>query len=157
LFFILLGLKASLSECARAYGQLQTHFRPWVRLVDTTPEQVEAVLKRGGIGSVKARVFVDIARRLHQDFGFVSLQGLQAMTDREAETYLLSLPGVGIKTARWILLYCFGRAVFPVDAHTYRVGLRLGIVPTSKSARAVHAAFDAVIPSDLREVVHANF
>ena len=42
---------------------------------------------------------------------------------------LLTLPGVGRKTANVIQAVAFGKAKMPVDTHVYRVSHRLGLVP----------------------------
>ena len=50
------------------------------------------------------------------------------MSDEDAEAYLVSLPGVGIKTAKCVLMYSLRRAVLPVDTHVARVSRRLGLL-----------------------------
>ena len=42
---------------------------------------------------------------------------------------LLSLPGVGRKTANVVQSVAFGRATMAVDTHVFRVSRRLGLVP----------------------------
>ena len=43
---------------------------------------------------------------------------------------LLTLPGVGRKTANCVLVYGFKKAAIPVDIHVHRISNRLGIVNT---------------------------
>jgi endonuclease III len=43
---------------------------------------------------------------------------------------LLTLPGVGRKTANCVLVYGFKRAAIPVDIHVHRISNRIGIVNT---------------------------
>jgi endonuclease-3 len=43
---------------------------------------------------------------------------------------LLSLPGVGRKTANVVQAVAFGQARMPVDTHVFRVSHRLGLVPS---------------------------
>ncbi|HEX2487704.1 MAG TPA: endonuclease III [Nitrososphaeraceae archaeon] len=43
---------------------------------------------------------------------------------------LLSLPGVGRKTANCVLVYAFNKPAIPVDTHVHRISNRLGIVKT---------------------------
>ena len=40
----------------------------------------------------------------------------------------MSLPGVGIKTASLVLLFCFSKEVLPVDTHVHRVSQRIGLI-----------------------------
>jgi endonuclease-3 len=43
---------------------------------------------------------------------------------------LLSLPGVGRKTANCVLVYAFNEPAIPVDTHVHRISNRLGLVKT---------------------------
>src|SRR5262249_14161620 len=43
---------------------------------------------------------------------------------------LLTLPGVGPKTANCVVVFGFGRPGMPVDTHVHRISNRLGIVRT---------------------------
>lgn len=45
---------------------------------------------------------------------------------------LLTLPGVGRKTANCVLVYGFNRPAIPVDIHVHRISNRLGIADTTK-------------------------
>jgi len=156
LFFILLSLKTSHRTYEDTYRGFAARFRPWKKLADARPEEVERHIRSGGLGSIKARAFVDIARRLREDFGRVTLAPLRKKDDEEVIAYLTSLPGVGLKTARCVALYSLGRDLIPVDTHTYRVGARLGLVPTSRSTNAVHANFDAALPEGAAYPLHTN-
>jgi DNA-cytosine methyltransferase len=157
LFFILLSLKTSFRTYEETYRRLHEEFHPWEKLLEVEHEEVASRIKKGGLGTLKARAFVDIAWRLREDFGAVSLAKLREMEAPDAESYLMSLPGVGRKTARCVMMYSLGLDVVPVDTHTYRVAVRLGLVPTSRSTDAAHAAFDAATPKGLAYALHTNF
>ena len=43
---------------------------------------------------------------------------------------LISLPGVGRKTANCVLVYAFDEPAIPVDTHVHRISNRLGLVKT---------------------------
>lgn len=75
----------------------------------------------------------------------MSLEGLGEMTDGEAESYLTSLPGVGTKTAKCVLMYSLGRQVLPIDTHVFRVGVRLGFLDEQTPATRAHSALEAVV------------
>ena len=55
------------------------------------------------------------------DLSFLGTQPLE-----EARDWLVSLPGIGRKTASIILLFGFGRPAVPVDTHVHRVATRMG-------------------------------
>jgi endonuclease-3 len=61
---------------------------------------------------------------------------------------LLSLPGVGRKTANCVLIYAFNKAALCVDTHMHRITNRLGWV-TTKTPDATEKALEKIMPKDL--------
>jgi endonuclease III len=61
---------------------------------------------------------------------------------------LLSLPGVGRKTANCVLIYAFEIPALCVDTHMHRITNRLGWVHT-KTPDQTERALDKIIPKDL--------
>ena len=61
---------------------------------------------------------------------------------------LLSLPGVGRKTANCVLIYAFQKAALCVDIHCHRITNRLGWV-TTKTPDQTEKALEKVMPKDL--------
>ncbi len=156
LFFGLCSLKASHGRNEETYSALAKKFRPWRKLLAVRHEDVADFMRKGGFGNLKAKAFVDIANRLKEDFGTVSLTKLKHMPCAEVQDYLLSLPGVGVKTARYVMMHSLGYDTIPVDAETYRVSVRLGIVPTSRNPDEAHKHFDAVLAPGLAYPIHIN-
>lgn len=143
------------------YGAVETfrrvhaEFRPWRRLLEPGAEEhLRALIAPLGLSNQKAPRAVEVARRLHADFGRVSLAPLRDMSDNEAEAYLTSLPGVGVKVARCVLMYSLGRDVCPVDTHVYRVARRVGLVRSDITYLQAHEAVQEAIPPGLRYGVH---
>jgi endonuclease-3 len=64
------------------------------------------------------------------------------------ETALLSLPGVGRKTANLVLGVGFGVPAICVDTHVHRISNRLGLVATG-SPEATEGALRETLPEDL--------
>src|SRR5690606_32237692 len=89
-------------------------------------------------------------------FGGVTLEPLKSLTDEDAETFLRSLPGVGPKAARCVLMYSLGRDVFPVDSHCRRVLARLGFVPKKVDRKAANDFLQALVPREIRYNLHVN-
>ncbi len=75
----------------------------------------------------------------------VERYGGQVPDDLDA---LLSLPGVGRKTANCVLIYAFQKAALCVDVHMHRITNRLGWV-TTKTPDATEKALEKVMPQDL--------
>ncbi len=61
---------------------------------------------------------------------------------------LLSLPGVGRKTANCVLIYAFDKPAICVDIHMHRVTNRLGWIHT-KTPDQTETALEKIVPSDL--------
>lgn len=85
-------------------------------------DEVFEYIKSVSYPNSKARHLAEMARRLVEDFGG------EVPHDMDQ---LLSLPGVGRKTANVIQAVAFGQATMAVDTHVYRVSHRLGLVPSS--------------------------
>jgi endonuclease-3 len=78
------------------------------------------------------------------------------MNREEAEDYLLSLPGVGPKTAAVVMLFAFGIPVMPVDTHVYRVSRRLGLVPEGASIKETQRILEGIVPQGKYLSLHLN-
>ena len=70
--------------------------------------------------NAKAAHLADMARQVVERFGGVIPQDMDS---------LVSLPGVGRKTANVMLAVAFGGNAMPVDTHVFRVSHRIGLVP----------------------------
>lgn len=67
---------------------------------------------------------------------------------------LLSLPGVGRKTANVILSVVFNKAAMAVDTHVFRVSNRLGLTANSKNPLQTEKALMKNIPGELVPKAH---
>ena len=61
---------------------------------------------------------------------------------------LLSLPGVGRKTANCVLIYAFRKEAICVDTHCHRITNRLGWI-TTKTPDQTEKALEKIMPRDL--------
>jgi len=68
---------------------------------------------------------------------------------------LISLPGVGRKIAKCVLMYALHRRVLPVDVHVHRLATRLGFL-TKKRPDTSQELIESVIPPELRYGFHVN-
>ena len=87
-------------------------------LAAADPDEVAEYIKRIGMYKTKSKNIVGIAKALENDFGG------QVPDDYEA---LVSLPGVGRKTANVVLSVGFGQQRIAVDTHVFRVANRIGL------------------------------
>ncbi|KIP03104.1 hypothetical protein PHLGIDRAFT_130345 [Phlebiopsis gigantea 11061_1 CR5-6] len=74
--------------------------------------------------------------------------------DAAAMRALVAFDGVGPKTAACVLLFCLGRAAFPVDTHVFRLARLLGWVPPRADRVAAQAHLDLRVPPELKRGLH---
>ena len=70
--------------------------------------------------------------------------------------YLLSLPGVGPKTASVVLLFAYGLPFLPVDTHVYRVSRRLGLVAEDVKLEKAQTILERIVPVEKYLSLHLN-
>lgn len=92
------------------------------------------------------------ARNLHgMACALVENYGSQVPSDIDS---LISLPGVGRKTANVILSVIFGRAAMAVDTHVFRLSERLGLTTNSRNPLQTERELTANIPEELIGKAH---
>jgi endonuclease III len=138
------------SSLRRAVGGM------WGRLLTVPDEMLLPALEPGGMARVKLERLRGIVATIKARFGRVTLAPLHRMSDTDAETFLLTLPGVGPKAARCVMMYSLGRQVFPVDSHCLRVLRRLGLVPPNIDRKKAHNQVQELVPPSLRHRLHVN-
>jgi endonuclease-3 len=114
-------------------------FRRYPRAVDyaeTDQAELEALIRPTGFFKTKARSLIACGRTLCDQFGGEVPKTMEA---------LVSLPGVGRKTANVILGNCFGKPAVVVDTHVKRVAHRLGLT-TAVDPDTIEQDLQALIP-----------
>jgi endonuclease-3 len=86
----------------------------------------------------------------------LSLDWLASQPVPEAQRYLVSLPGVGRKTAACVLLFAFGMHDVPVDTHVSRVGTRLGLFRPGAPFEELHDTMLEITPPGEELELHLN-
>lgn len=81
-------------------------------------EQIVSFIRSIGLSNAKSRNILGLSKKLLEDFGGV------VPDSREA---LMSLPGVGRKTANVVLNVVFGKHTMPVDTHLLRICPKIGL------------------------------
>lgn len=128
----------------------------WARLLSIPERRIVRQIAGGGMARVKVRRILGMLDRIAARFGSVTLAPLRRMSDADAEAFLRSLPGVGPKVARCVLLYSLDRDVFPVDSHCRRVLARLGLLPPRIDVKASHDFLQELVPHGIRATLHIN-
>lgn len=93
----------------------------------------------------KAKSLAGMSRRLVEEFNG------EVPSDIDS---LMSLPGVGRKSANVILSVVWGKAAMPVDTHVFRVSERIGLTTGSKSPLQTERELMKHIPEELVGIAH---
>lgn len=155
LLFIILSSKTPPDRYRKTYKSLKSQYAVADALANARPQAIARVIKVGGLADKKAHQISAIARLLKRRFGKVTLNPLKKMIDENAEVILTELPGIGIKSARCVLMYSLDREVFPADNHCLRISRRLGWISTKEgfSKRTANYLQDR-IPPKIRKDLH---
>jgi endonuclease-3 len=142
-----------------AFLRLRERMPTWERVRDAPLEEVEEAIRPGGISRVKSVRIQAILRAISADGADedeLSLDWLAEVPLEQARHYLVSLPGVGRKTAACVLLFAFGLREVPVDTHVSRVGTRLGLLRAGAPFEELHEEMLALTPPGEELELHVN-
>ena len=136
------------------FRRLKKRFPKWDQAAAATVEQIAEPIRVAGLANQKSNAIKKILDRIKSDYGRYSLAPISRKATEAARAYLLSLPGVGAKTAACVLLFAYGMPVFPVDTHIHRVCKRLGLIGPGATADQAHYLLGAAVPPDLCYPLH---
>lgn len=114
------------------------------QMVALGEEALKQHIKTIGLFNAKARNVIALSEILVRDF--------DGRVPQDRDT-LVSLPGVGRKTANVVVNTAFGQEAFAVDTHIFRVGNRTGLAP-GKTPLAVELKLDKRVPAPFRRDAH---
>ena len=114
-------------------------------MAQASVEDIYGYIKSVSYPNNKARHLSGMARKLVEDFGGVVPDSLDK---------LVTLPGVGRKTANVIQSVVFNKAAMAVDTHVFRVANRIGLTDDSKTPLATERELVAHIPETLIPTAH---
>ncbi|MGI5834903.1 MAG: endonuclease III domain-containing protein [Chloroflexota bacterium] len=140
----------------RAFESLRQRFPTWEQVMDADPSEIAEAIRSGGLAQTKAIRIKELLLKLWEEYGALDMDFLCDMELDEARRLLLSLGGVGPKTAACVLLFSCGKPAFPVDTHIHRVARRLGLIGTKVTAEEAHLILEKVVPPEKMYPFHLN-
>ena len=133
-----------------AFQSLLASFDNWEDVANADVNTIANCIRCGGLGRIKAQRLKQALKEIIRKRGRLELDFLTQLTSSSAEDWLQRLPGVGLKTARCVLLFSLGMPTLPVDTHILRVTKRLGLISPKTSLREAHHALgEVVLPEDV--------
>lgn len=113
-------------------------------MAEASFDQIFDLIRSISYPNNKSRHLTALSQKLVSEFGGVVPSDVDA---------LMSLPGVGRKTANVIASIIYDQPVIAVDTHVFRVSHRLGL-SDGKTPDAVGKELEKYIPADKRAIAH---
>jgi endonuclease-3 len=143
----LLSLRTQDKNTEKASKQLYEVANTPQEIIRLPIEKLEKLIFSSGHYKKKARVLQSVSKDLIERFN-------SKVPDKKEE--LLSIKGVGPKTANIVLAFAFGKSVIPVDVHVHVISNRLGWVKT-KIPEQTEKELEKVLPKKYWKEFNAIF
>lgn len=165
--FILLSRQTRDTVYRRVFGQLRNRYPRWLDVLGADLAEVERILAPAGLHRQRAKQLYELLKAVAKAneerevgpsarvAGDLTLDFLNDLDDAAAERFLVSLPGIGKKSARCVLAYALDRPAFAVDTHVHRIFSRLNLTE-SQGRKADHDPYQNIVPQRLRKRLHIN-
>jgi endonuclease-3 len=110
--------------------------------------EIAEAIRVGGLYRNKSQKIKELSKfvleKFHGSLDFIFSEPLS-----QARAELMSIPGVGPKTADVVLLFSAGKHTFPVDTHVFRVSRRLKLAPLKGGYEEVRSSLESLFaPED---------
>lgn len=146
LIFTVLSARTRDETTIRAGKRLLSRAPTPQKLSRLTAAQIARLIYPVGFYKTKAKHLRALAHRLISEFGGNVPPDFKP---------LVSLPGVGRKTANIVLASAFGKNTIGVDTHVHRISNRLGLVKT-RSPEKTGDALDRLIPEKYKSALNLS-
>lgn len=117
----ILSARTKDENTTKVAGKLFAKYKSVKALANAKVRDVEKIIRSIGFYHVKAKRIIEVASIINTKFN--------GKVPADLDT-LITLPGVGRKTANCVLVYAFEKPAIPVDVHVHRISNRLGLVDT---------------------------
>jgi len=162
LVYILLARHTREGAYQQAFEALKRRFSTWDELLDAPRDEVERLVYSGGLSGKKTVALYAALGKLRETFGSCTLEPAREWPDEKLEAFLCELPEIQRKSAYCVMMYAFGRQVFPADTHVGRVLSRigpyreLGLSMEGLDHKKLQRELAELMPPNLRYSLHVN-
>lgn len=154
LIFTVLTQHTSDLNAERAFVQLRETIPTWEEVMVADQQSIADAIFHGGMSNQKSKRIKDILATILERHGELEIEFLRNCELENARNWLVSLPGVGPKTAAVVMSFALGMPAFPVDTHIHRVSKRLGLIEENTTADAAHQIMERQVRPELRFQLH---
>lgn len=139
-----------------AFKELKKAMRLTPEVLAKKPlRKIRRAIRVAGLADIKAKRLQEASKVILRELGGDFSKVFNAPPE-EVRNFLLSLPGVGEKTADVLLVFGGGIPVVPVDTHLFTIGKRLRLSASSRY-QDVRTAYERLIPPRKRAEAHVLF
>jgi endonuclease-3 len=156
LVLTILSANTSDVNSGRAFERLKATYPDWHAVLAAPLAELIDVIRPAGLGPSKAPRIQAALARILAERGEFDITFLADLPVEDGLAWLVSLDGVGHKTASIVLLFCFNKPTFPVDTHVQRVSRRLGFAGAKDSPERIKAIWESLAPGEWHYALHLN-
>lgn len=161
--FILLTWRSHIEVASEIVEELRRQFETPMDLLNPAfSNELEMIISRSGFSAKRPEMVRQLVQRFNERFPDGNTNVMITWTDDDIIRFLTSISGIGRKSALCVLMYSFGRARFPIDAHIRRVLRRTDLLhevfKESKELehREYQAEVEPFVPPSVRMVLHTG-
>jgi len=137
------------SNVEKALANLRAAGRLDVRALAEMPtSELAELIRPAGYFNVKANRLKNFITHLWESYG-TDIEGFLDRPVSSLREELLAISGIGRETADSMILYAAGKPAFVVDAYTYRILLRHGLIAPEDEYAAIRDLMESSLPEDV--------
>jgi len=135
---VLLSARTKDEQVLKALGKLFQKYPTPTKMAKAPVENIEKLISNIGLYKSKAKYIRGLSEKLVEEYAGVVPDTIDG---------LVTLPGVGRKTASVVLVGAFGKQAIAVDTHVFRVVNRLGWVK-AKTPEEMERKLLPIVPNE---------
>ena len=168
----------AIASLAKRYGILDSGVGKgsinWEKVRAEGVVELEIAIHCGGLAKLKSKHMIEVLETVRQQNldrhalapkgeaeptpeSLLSLDRLHNTDAHTAMRELVRLPGVGLKTASCVALFCLRKPSFAVDTHVLRMSGWLGWIPVGANMDDAFHHLDSKVPDELKYGLHQLF
>jgi len=153
IFYIMLSARTTDSQYRRSYGTLRSRFPTLHALANAELTDIASCIADSGLANKRAAHIRNMAAALLQ-FGEDVSERIRDMSALDVYEFLVSLPGMGPKSAFCVMMFSLGHDVFPVDVNVQRIAARVGAIRTGIKHYQAQQLLPPLMPEGRSKEMH---
>ena len=152
---IIISLRTTLENEILAANRLFSEYSTPQEIIDASPDKIADLIRPAGMPQKKTKTIVTLCHEIQSRYQG-NIDQLRDLPPEEARMELMSLPGVGPKSADCMLELGFGIPYLPVDVNVDRVSRRLEFVSQKATKEDIRTTLESLLPKDIDAFIEAH-